>query len=161
MKIKTEFDINDFNLIKKYLIPNRNFIHVLALLILVFSVFTNQVLVGFIIGVLGVIVMEVLLFVSSKKITKVMKERFEQSLNGKDKLEVDIDFQENSLTSHSHNTESKLTLSYNDLKKLIVSDKYSLLFTTANSFLIIETSIINENDLIEFLLKKNPNIKIR
>ena len=161
MKIKTEFDINDFNLIKKYLIPNRNFIHVLALLILVFSVFTNQVLVGFIIGVLGVIVMEVLLFVSSKKITKVMKERFEQSLNGKDKLEVDIDFQEKSLTSHSHNTESKLTLSYNDLKKLIVSDKYSLLFTTANSFLIIETSIINENDLIEFLLKKNPNIKIR
>ena len=161
MKIKTEFDINDFNLIKKYLIPNRNFIHVLALLILVFSVFTNQVLVGFIIGVLGVIVMEVLLFVSSKKITKVMKERFKESLNGKDKLEVDIDFQEKSLTSHSHNTESKLTLSYNDLKKLIVSDKYSLLFTTANSFLIIETSIINENDLIEFLLKKNPNIKIR
>lgn len=161
MKIKTEFDINDFNLIKKYLIPNRNFIHVLALLILVFSVFTNQVFVGFIIGVLGVIVMEVLLFVSSKKITKVMKERFKESLNGKDKLEVDIDFQEKSLTSHSHNTESKLTLSYNDLKKLIVSDKYSLLFTTANSFLIIETSIINENDLIEFLLKKNPNIKIR
>lgn len=161
MKIKTEFDINDFNLIKKYLIPNRNFIHVLALLILVFSIFTNQVFVGFIIGVLGVIVMEVLLFVSSKKITKVMKERFKESLNGKDKLEIDIDFQDDNLISHSNNTNSTLKMSYADLKKLILSDKYSLLFTTGNLFLIIETSKILENKLDEFLLNKNPNLKIR
>ncbi len=161
MKIKTEFDINDFNLIKKYLIPNRNFIHVLALLILVFSIFTNQVFVGFIIGVLGVIVMEVLLFVSSKKITKVMKERFKESLNGKDKLEIDIDFQDDSLISHSNNTNSTLKMNYADLKKLILSDKYSLLFTIGNLFLIIETSKILENKLDEFLLNKNPNLKIR
>ena len=161
MKIKTEFDINDFNLIKKYLIPNRNFIHVLALLILVFSIFTNQVFVGFIIGVLGVIVMEVLLFVSSKKITKVMKERFKESLNGKDKLEIDIDFQDDSLISHSNNTNSTLKMNYADLKKLILSDKYSLLFTIGNLFLIIETSKILENKLDEFLLNKNPNLKIK
>ena len=161
MKIKTEFDINDFNLIKKYLIPNRNFIHVLALLILVFSIFTNQVLVGFIIGVLGVIVMEVLLFISAKRITKIMKERFNQSLNGKDKLEIDIDFKDDSLISHSYNTNSTLEMSYADLKKLIVSDKYSLLFTTGNLFLIIETSKITENKIDEFLLSKNPSLKIR
>lgn len=161
MKIKTEFDINDFNLIKKYLIPNRNFIHVLALLILVFSIFTNQILIGFIIGVLGVIVMEVLLLVSSKRITKIMKERFKQSLNGKDKLEIDIDFKDDSLISHSYNTNSTLEMSYADLKKLIVSDKYSLLFTTGNLFLIIETSKITENKIDEFLLSKNPSLKIR
>ena len=161
MKIKTEFDINDFNLIKKYLIPNRNFIHVLALLILVFSIFTNQVLVGFIIGVIGVIVMELLLLVSSKRITKIMKERFNQSLNGKDKLEIDIDFQDDALISHSSNTNSTLKMSYDDLKKLILSDKYSLLFTTGNLFLIIETSKITENKIDEFLLSKNPNLKIR
>ena len=161
MKIKTEFDIKDFNLIKKYLIPNRNFIHVLALLILVFSIFTNQVLVGFIIGVIGVIVMEVLLLISSKRITKIMKERFKQSLNGKDKLEIDIDFQDDALISHSLNTNSTLKMSYADLKKLILSDKYSLLFTTGNLFLIIETSKITENKLDEFLLSKNPSLKIR
>lgn len=161
MKITSEFNFKDFDLIKKYLLPNRAFVHILAAFILLFSIFTNKILIGFIIGILGVIVMETILIITSRRVSRIMKERFKQSLNGKDKLEIDIEFEETSFTSHSSNTDSKLTLSYDEIKKLIINDKYTLLFTTANTFLIIETSKITENKLDEFLLSKNPNIKIR
>ena len=161
MEIKTVFDFNDFDKIKKYISSNYLFVHLLSILVVLFCVLTNHVIVGFIIGFLGVAIMEGMYLVVSRKNTKILRERFKQSLNGKDKLELVINFDDDNFTSHSINTNSKLTIPYSDIAKLLISDKYSFLITNANTFLIIETSQITENKLDEFLLSKNPNIKIK
>ena len=86
MEIKTVFDFNDFDKIKKYISPNYLFVHLLSILVVLFCVLTNHVIVGFIIGFLGVAIMEGMYLVVSRKNTKILRERFKQSLNGKDKL---------------------------------------------------------------------------
>ena len=141
MEIKTVFDFNDFDKIKKYISPNYLFVHLLSMLVVLFCVLTNHVIVGFIIGFLGVAIMEGMYLVVSRKLV--------------------INFDDDNFTSHSINTNSKLTIPYSDIAKLLISDKYSFLITNANTFLIIETSQITENKLDEFLLSKNPNIKIK
>ena len=161
MEIKTKFDFEDFDKIKKYISPNYLFVHILAAVVIIFCVLTNHVLIGFIIGFIGVIIMEGMFIVVSRKNTEILRERLKQSLNGKDKLELVIRFDESDFTSHSLNTGSKLTVPYTEIKKIIISDKYSFLITNANTFLIIETSQVLDNKLDEFLLSKNPNIRIR
>ena len=161
MEIKTEFDFKDFDKIKKYISPNYLFVHILAVIVIIFCVLTNHVIIGFIIGFVGVVIMEGMFIIVSRKNTEILKERLKESLNGKDKLELVIHFDDSDFTSHSLNTDSKLTIPYNEIKKLIISNKYSFLFTIANTFLIIDTSQVLDNKLDEFLLSKNPNIRIR
>ena len=161
MEIKTEFDFKDFDKIKKYISPNYLFVHILAAIVIIFCVLTNHVIIGFVIGFIGVVIMEGMFIVVSRKNTEILRERLKESLNGKDKLELVIRFDESDFTSHSLNTDSKLTIPYNEIKKLIISNKYSFLFTIANTFLIIDTSQVLDNKLDEFLLSKNPNIRIR
>lgn len=161
MEIKTEFDFKDFDKIKKYISPNYLFVHILAAIVIIFCVLTNHVIIGFIIGFVGVVIMEGMFIIVSRKNTEILRERLKESLNGKDKLELVIHFDDSDFTSHSLNTDSKLTIPYNEIKKLIISDKYSFLFTIANTFLIIDTSQVLDNKLDEFLLSKNPNIRIR
>ena len=161
MEINSEFDFKDFDSIKKYLIPNNYYVHVLALFILLFCIFTNKLVIGLIIGIIGVAIMELLLIWGSKRNTNIIQERFRQSLNGKEKLQIDLVFNESSFSSHSQNTDSSITLTYDEIKKLIIKDKYSLLVTNANTFLVIETNKLLENKLDEFLLSKNPRIKIK
>ena len=86
MEIKTVFDFNDFDKIKKYISPNYLFVHLLSILVVLFCVLTNHVIVGFIIGFLGVAIMEGMYLVVSRKNTKILRERFKQSLNGNPKL---------------------------------------------------------------------------
>ena len=161
MEIKTEFDFKDFDKIKKYISPNYLFVHILAAIVIIFCVLTNHVIIGFIIGFVGVVIMEGMFIIVSRKNTEILRERLKESLNGKDKLELVIHFDDSDFTSHSLNTDSKLTIPYNEIKKLIISNKYSFLFTIANTFLIIDTSQVLDNKLDEFLLSKNPNIRIR
>ena len=161
MEIKTEFDFKDFDKIKKYISPNYLFVHILAAIVIIFCVLTNHVIIGFIIGFVGVVIMEGMFIVVSRKNTEILRERLKESLNGKDKLELVIHFDDSDFTSHSLNTDSKLTIPYTEIKKLIISNKYSFLFTIANTFLIIDTSQVLDNKLDEFLLSKNPNIRIR
>ena len=161
MEIKTEFDFKDFDKIKKYISPNYLFVHILAAIVIIFCVLTNHVIIGFIIGFVGVVIMEGMFIIVSRKNTEILRGRLKESLNGKDKLEVVIHFDDSDFTSHSLNTGSKLTIPYSEIKKLIISNKYSFLFTIANTFLIIDTSQVLDNKLDEFLLSKNPNIRIR
>ncbi len=161
MEIKTEFDFKDFDKIKKYISPNYLFVHILAAIVIIFCVLTNHVIIGFIIGFVGVVIMEGMFIIVSRKNTEILRERLKESLNGKDKLELVIHFDDSDFTSHSLNTDSKLTIPYTEIKKLIISNKYSFLFTIANTFLIIDTSQVLDNKLDEFLLSKNPNIRIR
>ena len=161
MEIKTEFDFKDFDKIKKYISPNYLFVHILAAIVIIFCVLTNHVIIGFIIGFVGVVIMEGMFIIVSRKNTEILRERLKESLNGKDKLELVIHFDDSDFTSHSLNTDSKLTIPYTEIKKLIISNKYSFLFTIANTFLIIDTSQVLDNKLDEFLLSKNPHIRIR
>ena len=161
MKIESKFDFKDFDSIKKYLLPKSLYVHIFCIIILLFSIFTNHVILGFIIGIIGVIAMEAFLAITKKNLTTVLKERFKQSLNGKDILEIELLFEDSTISSYCSNIESRYTITYDDILKLIIGEKYSLLFTNNNSFVVLETTKVKEKKLDEFLLSKNPKIKIR
>jgi cell division protein FtsW (lipid II flippase) len=65
------------------------------------------------------------------------------------------------LKAHSDNNNANLTLYYRDIKKYVEKEKYTLLFTVAHTFLIIETKVAKENNLAKFLYDKNTKIKFK
>ena len=157
MKFKTKFDINDFKELSKSILPRYGVIYMLIIFVLVSSIFLGQ----YFIGLGGAIVMLIICIIAKKRNYKIVLERLEQTSEGKDVFTYSFEFEDDYLKAHSENNNANLTLYYRDIKKYVEKEKYTLLFTVAHTFLIIETKVAKENNLAKFLYDKNTKIKFK
>lgn len=141
--------------------PKTYYVHAFCIFLLIYSFLGESRLPKLIVGSIVIILMELFIFSIRKKLKRIQKERIQLNANGEDKLKIELQFYEDTIQSYIPNINSKSNITYDDIEKLVISDKYSLLFTKNNSFVIIETTKVKENDLAELLVSKNPKIKIR
>ena len=157
MKFESKFDINDFKELSKAILPKYVFVYILVIFVLVSSIFLGQ----YFIGIAGAIVMLVICILSKKRNYKLVLARIKQTSEGKDILTYTFDFGDDYLIAKSKNNNAKLTLYYRDITKYIEKEKYTVIFTVAHTFLIIETKVANEHNLSKFLYDRNTKIKFK
>lgn len=156
MEFRSTFGLDDYDEVKWVLLPNYILAHILVATILIMGIVLRE----YVIGIIGAVIMETLVIFSIKKNFKITYSRIKEQINGRKKLSYNYTFNDNSFTSICNNTNGKLVIKYSDIKKIKHKEKYTIIFTKAHTFFILDSKHFEKNELMEFLLSKNQKIKI-
>lgn len=112
------------------------------------------------IGILGILCIELYLKNVKEKYCKLFVDRWKEGINGETKSYL-YQFDDTNISITNLETSGKLSLPYDSFLKYIETKHFALFITHASTFIIFEKEVAVKNNIAGFVLMKNPNLNVK